>query len=61
MRDIANTFAESFPGKIGLNAFDKIIFYNQPFYAYEHELMMLCAWIAVAIVAVIIIKKARGL
>jgi hypothetical protein len=59
MREISGVFADNFPGKIALSAFNKVVFYNHGVPIIAHELNVLLAWLIGVIAAAILVKKLR--
>ena len=60
MSSVVGAASNAFPGKIGLNAFDKIVFYNLGTSSIVPELTLLTIWFIVMTVAVMIVRRIRG-
>lgn len=57
MSDAISFMSNHFPGKIGSNAFAKVVFYEQGVYSMGGELTMLAAWVAVLTITVVAVRR----
>jgi hypothetical protein len=60
MSNWANIIASSFPAKLSLSAFNKVVFYNQGFSAISGCILGLTLWFSALFIASNIIKKIRN-
>ena len=59
MGRLPGLFASNFPGKIGLSALNKVVFYGQDFSSVLKDINLLMVWFVSLIAVVLIIKKLR--
>ncbi len=59
MSGFAHLFANIFPGKLALDAFFKLVFYEQGIAAISNEIVMLLTWIGVLAIGVIVVAGLR--
>jgi len=61
MSNVASVLAANFPAKMGLAAFNKVVFYNQGFEAISHNIFVLSAWFLSLMIITLIIKKTKNI
>ena len=60
MTESASSLANIFPGKVALNAFNKMIFYDIQYSIMSHDFVILMIWFALLAIFTLVIKKLRN-
>ena len=59
MSAIPAAIAKFFPGKLALNAFNMVVFYDQGLSVVVSTISLLCVWFFFLVITAVVIKKVR--
>lgn len=60
MTKTAAGVANTFPGKLGLDAFSKVVFYGQGYDVVHSEVMGMCGWFVFLVALAMLTKRVRN-